>query len=132
MAERPPRPLNQRIPFLLYLLAALILIILLVISSAMYVNYTDSVATQKRQHQAIIRQTEHYLTEAIGLADDGQRIVEETYNPLMQEVLESMVSQYTLAGNDMAGIDLAAPRQGVGFPSDVYLVNESGIIEGAT
>jgi PAS domain S-box-containing protein len=124
--------LNQRIPFLLYLLAALILIILLVISSAMYLNYTDSVATQKRQHQAIIRQTEHYLKEAIGLADDGQRIVEDTYNPLMQEVLESMVSQYTLAGNDMAGIDLAAPRQGVGFPSDIYLVNEAGIIEGAT
>jgi PAS domain S-box-containing protein len=124
--------LNQRIPFLLYLLAALILIILLVISSAMYVNYTDSVATQKRQHQAIIRQTEHYLTEAIGLADDGQRIVEETYNPLMEEVLESMVSKYTLAGNDMAGIDLAASRQVIGFPSDIYLVNGAGIIEGAT
>ena len=132
MAERLPRPLNQRIPFLLYLLAALILIILLVISSAMYVNYTDSAATQKRQHQAIIRQTEHYLTEAIRLVDDGQRIVEETYDTPMQEVLESTVRQYTQADNAIAGIDLAALRQAAGIPADIYIVNATGIIEGAT
>ena len=132
MADSPPRPLNQRIPFLFYLLAALILIIIIVISSAVYVNYTDSVETQTRQHRATIRQTETYLTNAIGLVDTGRRVIEETYHPLMQDILESLASEYMLAGNDMAWTDLTIHQQTAGIPLEIYAVNESGTIEYST
>jgi PAS domain S-box-containing protein len=123
---------SRKPSFSLVLFSALLLLILIVVGTAVAVNYATSIDSQKRQHLSSIRQAESNIVTSVTLIDTGRKELEETYHPGMRGVLDSAVVAYEESGRDPRRIDLNALVAGSGLDVDINFVNSSGVVEYST
>ena len=77
-------------------------------------------------------QTEENLVEALQLVDAGFKLYDNTLNRQMKENFKVFLEEYNRSGMDPEKMDLAGIQQEMGDNIDLYIINESGVIQFST
>jgi PAS domain S-box-containing protein len=77
-------------------------------------------------------QTEQDIIAVIHLVDASFTLYDNSLNGEMHQGLDRVMAGYQAAGNDPAAMDLDALRYELGGQFDIYIINDSGIIEYTT
>ena len=77
-------------------------------------------------------QTEQNIIATVRLVDASFTLFDNSLNTEMHQGLDRVMQEYHRAGNDPAKMDLDAVRNELGDQYDIYIINESGVIEYTT
>lgn len=77
-------------------------------------------------------QTDNSVVQSLSLVDAGLRLFDGTLDRRMQEGFLPVLAEYERAGGDPGVMDLSRVREELGGEMDIYVINESGVIEYAT
>ncbi|MGB4578892.1 MAG: sensor histidine kinase [Methanoculleus sp.] len=120
------------LPFILHLTLAILLATAPVVCLISFVDYVSIRQELEATAQEFQDQTETGIILSMDLVDTGLKIFDGTLNHRMQEKFEPFLAEYERAGRDPAAMDLYCVREDLGEGFDLYIINESGIIEYTT
>ena len=109
--------------------------IFLVLCTVTFVMVNDYLYTKNNfDHQALIleSQTEQNIDGAMRLTDVAWNVFDSGLNDRMENGLNRTLAAYIAAGNDPAAMDLQGLKKDLGGDIDIYIINESGVIEYTT
>ncbi len=148
-------PGNER-SFSFYLTVLVLLLIGAMITGITTIDYISTRQLFEQQQDLLRTQTESDIRDALYLADAGLMLYDDTYNQHMEQKFAIFMEEYNRSGGDPSQMDLvtvqrkineqplfrAAPylnqgRHGGGPEggkpeTDLYVINESGVIEFTT
>jgi PAS domain S-box-containing protein len=119
-------------PFSQYMLIAFLILVMGVITGITYVDYLNEKANFERNSEILQVNTEENIIEALQLTDSALKLYDTTLNRQMREGFHIFMDEYNNSGMDPAGMDLEAVRQQLGENYDLYIINDSGVIEYST
>ncbi len=130
----PPRvpPMSGKRPFSYYLLLSLFLLIAVTTAGITYVDYTFAEQNLAARTELLEQQVESGIDEDLRIIDDGQKLFDGTLNARMQSGFDLFLAEYERSGRDPARMDLEGVKERIGGDMDLYIVNESGVIEYTT
>jgi two-component system sensor histidine kinase BarA len=129
VAKRSTRP---SLPLIVYLLLA---ILLATVPVACLLSVFDAAAVRQElaaNTEASRHQTESGVVLAVNLVDAGLKLFDKTLDRQMEEGFRLFIAEYERAGRDPAKMDLARVKEELGGEMDIYIINESGVIEYTT
>jgi len=119
-------------PFSQYLLLVVLVLIIGVVAGITAIDYSNEQATFERNSGLLQVQTEENLVEALQLVDEGFKLYDNTLNRQMKENFQVFIEEYNRSGMDPQKMDLAGIQQEMGDNIDLYIINESGVIQFST
>ena len=119
-------------PFFLYLLFGVVLLFLVVIASITIIDVIDMETDYSVTIRAFENQTELNTVQTIRIIETGLQIYDASLNLRMNLSFEPFMQEYERSGRDPSRMDLHALKQQLGADTDLYIINESGVIEYAT
>ncbi|MDN7025903.1 HAMP domain-containing histidine kinase [Methanoculleus sp. FWC-SCC1] len=125
-------PAARQLSFTRYLIIAMLLILIPIIVFISFIDYTDVEQTQVENSQILRKQTERSIVLSISLVDAGLKAFDDSLTEEMREGFVPFLAEYERAGSDPAEMDLAAVKAELGGIMDLYVINESGVIEYTT
>ncbi len=131
MKERAPEQ-REVLSFTWYLLAAIILVAIPTIGFIAAMDNWEVENEILANHLLLQEQTEKSIGQAIYLIDTGRKLFATSLDRRMQQAFGPFLEEYERSGRDPAMMDLAAVRERIGTDTDLYIINESGIIEYTT
>jgi two-component system sensor histidine kinase BarA len=123
---------GNALPFSTYLVLCLILITVPVIG---FISMLDYVQVEKElitNNKVLQDQTETSIILSMNLVDTGLKLFDDTLNRQMQEGFDIFLDEYERAGRDPAAMNLTFVQEQLGGTMDLYIINESGVIEYTT
>lgn len=118
--------------FGIYLALAMILITLPVIGLVAVLDYQQAEQELIAGEALLREQTEKSVVQSLSLVDAGLRLFDSTLDHRMQEAFRPVLAEYERAEGDPAEMDLSRVREEIGEEMDIYVINESGVIEYTT
>ena len=115
-----------------HLLLAMILITLPVIGLISALDCNEVVGALMAGDELLREQTEKSVVRSVRLADAGLKLFDGTLDSRMAEGFGPVLAGYERAGRDPGAMDLARIREELGEEMDIYVINESGIVEYTT
>jgi signal transduction histidine kinase len=128
--KTPQRSRNRS--FFSSLLIAMVLITVIVVGLMSLNNFFTTRNLIDENNANTQNQTEQNIIATIRLADASFTLFDNSLNKEMDSGLDRVMQEYHRAGNDPAKMDLAAIRNELGDQFDIYIINESGVIEYTT
>ncbi|MDI6720121.1 MAG: PAS domain S-box protein [Methanomicrobiales archaeon] len=125
-----PLPGERRLAHTIFLVMVLIVGFVVVAVTA-----ADYVKTERdfQETAALARQgTEGYLGQTVRLVDTGYLLYDETLNERMEEGFMQFLAEYERAGRDVSRMDLERVKAELGGEMDLYIINDSAVVERAT
>jgi PAS domain S-box-containing protein len=126
----PQNPRSRSFAF--YLLIAMVVLTIIVVGLLTLNNFFTTRTLIEENSARIQNQTEQNIIATIRLTDASFTIFDNSLNTEMHQGLDRVMLEYDRAGSDPAKMDLAAVRHGLGDQFDIYIINESGVIEYTT
>ena len=126
------REFFKKRPFSQYLLIIVIILILCVVAGFTAIDYINEQNTFERNSGIIQLQTEDDISEALHLVDSGFKLYDNTMNRQLQEDFKVFLEEYNRSGNDPEKMDLEKVKLQFGDNIDLYIINESGVIQYST
>ncbi len=117
--------------FSLYLLVAMIVLVVIVVG-LVAVNDYNTKNMFERNSQHLQRQTEQDIIAMIRLTDESYSLYDSSLNDQMRRGLNEILVEYVRSGSNPSTMNLAAIKKTLGDSYDIYLINESGVIEYTT
>ncbi len=118
--------------FSLYLLVAMVVLIIIVIGLVAVNDYNNTKSMFERNSRHLQRQTEENIIATVKLTDVSYTLYDDTLNDLMREGFDGVLSEYERSGGIPSRMNLSDVKHKLGEQFDVYIINESGIIEFTT
>jgi PAS domain S-box-containing protein len=118
--------------FFFYLLIAMVLLTVIVVGLMSLNNFFTTRNLINENSVLTQGQTEQDIIAAVRLVDASFTLFDNSLNKEMNLGLNRVMQEYHRAGNNPADMDLDAVRQELGDQYDIYIINESGIIEYTT
>jgi PAS domain S-box-containing protein len=115
--------------FSLYLLMAMIVLIVLVVGLVSVNDYYNTKSMFDRNSEHLQQQTEQNIIATIRLTDESYTLYDSCLNEQMHKGLDVVLAEYRQNGGIPSQINLTAVKHELGDQYDIYLINESGIIE---
>lgn len=115
-----------------YLLLSMIFLILLMAAGITYFDYRQAEETFQKSSRDMQNQTEEDITKSIRIVDAGYEIMDNSLNMRMKEGFGIFLREYELAGRDPSKMDLASLKKEMGNTMDLYIINDSMIVEYTT
>nr|WP_303716850.1 sensor histidine kinase [Methanoculleus marisnigri] len=128
-AKTPVRPL---LPFMLYLLLAILLVMAPVVCLLSLVDSMGVRQELEMNAEDFRDQTESGIALSMNLVDTGLKLFDNTLNHEMQEGFGPFIAEYERAGRDPGAMDLLRVKEQLGGRMDLYIINTSGVIEYTT
>jgi len=131
MTEKKAFSLKNRSFFVSILFAMIVLIFIvgmLVVVNDFY--NTKNIFDKNSQH--IKRMTEHDITVIIKLTDESYNLYDSSLNEQMRTGLQGILEAYKQSSGTPALMNLTDLKRNLGDDFEIYLINESGIIEFTT
>ncbi len=131
MTEKKAFSLKNRSFFVSILFAMIVLIFIvgmLVVVNDFY--NTKNIFNKNSQH--IKRMTEHDITVIIKLTDESYNLYDSSLNEQMCTGLQGVLEAYKQSSGTPALMNLTDLKRNLGDDFEIYLINESGIIEFTT
>ncbi len=120
------------LPLTVYLLLAILLAMAPVVCLISLVDYMGVAQTLEANAEESRNQTEVGIVLSMNLMDTGLKLFDNTLNHEMQEGFGPFIAEYERAGRDPAEMDLLRVKEELGGRMELYIINESGVIEYAT
>ncbi|KAF5087750.1 Adaptive-response sensory-kinase SasA [anaerobic digester metagenome] len=118
--------------FSTHLVLVMILITLPTIGLISALDYRQVEENLIAEENRLWEQTERSVIQSLCLMDAGLNLFDCTLDGQMQEAFAPVLAEYRRAGGDPAEMDLAGIKEHLGEGMDVYVINESGVIEYTT
>jgi PAS domain S-box-containing protein len=115
--------------FFLYLLFAMVFLVIVVVGLVAVNDYYNTKNIFERNSQHIQRQTEQDIIALIKLTDEGYTLYDSSLNDQMRRGFDTVQAEYQRAGGIPSRMNLTKIKYELGDPFDVYIINESGVIE---
>ena len=115
-----------------HLLLIMILITLPVIGLITALDYREVEETLIAGEDSFRKQTEESIILSMHLVDTGLKIFDKTLDSRVVEGFDLFVMEYERAGRNPAAMDLARLQEDLGGEMDIYIINESGVVEYST
>jgi PAS domain S-box-containing protein len=131
MPLKTPAPTRSR-SFFFYLLIAMVLLTVIVVGMFTLNNFFNTRNLIDNNLEQTKEQTEQNIIATIRLVDQSFTLFDNSLNGEMHQGLDRVMMDYELAGNNPANMDLNALRHELGDQFDIYIINESGVIEYST
>ncbi|MDP2796575.1 MAG: PAS domain S-box protein [Methanoregula sp.] len=131
MSTKIPQCSRSR-SFFFYLLIAMVLLTVIVVGLMSLNNFFTTRNLIEENSGNTRNQTEQNIIATIRLVDASFTLFDNSLNMEMHRGLDRVMQEYHRAGNDPANMDLDAVRHELGDQFDIYIINESGIIEYTT
>jgi PAS domain S-box-containing protein len=119
-------------PFFQYLLFFSILIITVLVIGITIGDYLISAEQYHRNIDLIMKETEQDIIESIQTIDTGLKLFDDTMNSQMERSFFIFHEEYRIAGGDPSKMNLSALKNHLGGEMDLYIINESGVVEYTT
>jgi len=118
--------------FSFYLLV-FILIIIAVIVAVITIGDLVLVNENFQDHAELLRnETEQNLIESVSTIDNGLKLFDNTLNKKMEQGFVIFHTGYRAAGGDPSRMNLSEIKNEMGGEMDLYIINESGVVEYTT
>lgn len=115
-----------------YLLIAMIFLILILAAGITYFDYRQAEETYQKSSRAMQEQTEADLAQTIRVVDSSYAVYDESLNLKMQNGFSLFLQEYERAKRDPAQMDLQGLKEKIAHIMDLYVINESFMIEATT
>ena len=115
-----------------YLLILGFILIISVVVGITAIDYINEQATFEKNSGILQAQTEDDLIEALNLVDSGFKLYDNSLNRQMKENFVVFLEEYNRSGMDPEKMDLEKVREQLGSNIDLYIINESGVIQYTT
>ncbi|RXE56498.1 histidine kinase [Methanoculleus taiwanensis] len=125
-------PTTRPLSFTHYLIIAILLVLIPVVVLISYIDYAGVEQQQAANDRMLQNQTERSILLSIALVDTGLRHFDDSLTQEMREGFTPVLAEYERAGGDPARMDLEAVKTKLGGVVDLYIINESGVIEYTT
>ncbi|WOX56306.1 MULTISPECIES: HAMP domain-containing sensor histidine kinase [unclassified Methanoculleus] len=110
----------------------MILIVLPVIGLTSIQDYQQVTDALIAEEGLLREQTEKGVVQSITYVDAGLKLFDDTLDRRMEEGFSPVLAEYERAGRDPAAMDLSRVKEELGGDMDVYVINDSGVIEYTT
>ena len=115
-----------------YLLILVFLLIISLVAGITAIDYINEQATFERNSNIVQSQTEGDIKESLYLVDSGFKLYDNTLNRQMKENFKVFLEEYNRSGMDPENMYLEMVKQEMGENIDLYIINESGVIQYST
>jgi PAS domain S-box-containing protein len=122
----------HRRPFSQYVLVSIIVMILAVALAVTVFDYLQARDNLEENAVALKNQTEQNLIQSTLMADAGFRLFDDSLNTQMKQGFSLFLQEYERSGRDPARMNLESVKERIGKNMDLYIINESGVIEYTT
>jgi PAS domain S-box-containing protein len=119
-------------PFSHYLIASMVALTLVVAIGITIVDYQRAETDLQQNLLVMQNNTEEELSQSAQLVDAGYQLFDETLNKQMLDEFAILTEEYERAGRDPSRMDLDAIRKRFDHSMDIYIINDSMVIEYST
>jgi two-component system sensor histidine kinase BarA len=126
---------NERIrgmPFHYYLIIVILVAVIPLITFVTLVDYAVSEKELGNSMQLLMDNTEKSVACSVGFVDNSLEVYDMSLNARLRDSFGPFLTKYDEAGGDPARMDLEALKVDLGGDIDLYIINESGVIEYST
>jgi PAS domain S-box-containing protein len=118
--------------FSLYLLFSMIVLVIIITGLVMVNDYYTVKNIFDKNSQHLKRQTEQDVIIAIRLTDESFNLYDSSLNEQMRRGFEYLAEEYERSDRTPSRMNLAEVKSKLGEEYDIYIINESGVIEFTT
>ena len=118
--------------FSLYLLLAMIVLVVILTGLVMLNDYYTVKNIFDKNSQHLKRQTEQDIVITIRLADQSFNLYDTSLNEQMRRGFDYLVEEYERSDSVPSRMNLTEVKSKLGDEYDIYIINESGVIEFTT
>jgi len=118
--------------FYQYLLILIFLLVIAIVTGITVMDYISEQAEFEQNSNSIQSLTEEDLKESLQLVDSGFKLYDNTLNRQMRGNFKVFLEEYNRSGMDPEKMDLEMVKQELGENIDLYIINESGVIQYST
>ena len=122
----------KRRSFSAFLLISMILMVLILVGFFAFTDYLFTKNNFESESSLLEIQTEQNIDQSIRTIDAAWNIFDDNLNARMENGLSKVLSSYERSGRDPGKMDLPALKNDIGSDLDIYVINESGMIEYTT
>ncbi|MCT8338099.1 HAMP domain-containing histidine kinase [Methanoculleus sp. Afa-1] len=115
-----------------HLLLIMILITLPLVGLILAVDCQQAEEALTAGDELLREQTEKSVVQSVRLVDAGLKLFDGTLDSRMEEGFGPVTAEYERAGRDAGAMDLSRVQEELGGEVDIYVINESGIVEYTT
>ncbi|MDK2890523.1 MAG: hypothetical protein PWR21_1155 [Methanoculleus sp.] len=115
-----------------HLVLVMLLITLPVIGLISAMDYRQVEEALIAEEDLLREQTEKSVVQSIHLVDAGLKLFDSTLDRRMQEGFDPVFAEYERVGRNPGEMDLSRVKEELGGEMDIYIINESGVIEYTT
>jgi len=115
--------------FFFSLLIAMIILVLIVVGLVTLYDYNNTKQSFEKNSKHLKEQTEQDILITIKLTDESYDLYDSSLNEQMRNGLNVVLSEYQRSGGDPSTMNLTGIKHELGGQFDIYIINESGIIE---
>ena len=123
---------SKKRPFLHYLVIFAISIITILVIGITIGDYLISADQYQRNIDLIMNESGQDIIESIQTIDTGLKIFDDTMNSRMEQGFLIFHEEYRRSGGDPSTMNLTAIKNRLGGDMELYIINESGIVEYTT
>lgn len=120
------------LPLSVYLLLAILLVTAPVVCLISVVDYVGTARELEENADEFQDQAETGIVLSMTLVDTGLNLFDETLDHRMEEGFGPVLAEYERAKRDPGKMDLSRVREELGGEMEIYVINESGVIEYTT
>jgi PAS domain S-box-containing protein len=125
-------PLAWKMRFSRYILLYMILIVGITVAGLTVIDLVNANRTFISDAGVIQHQTEESLNQTVQLVDAAYKVYDDSLNREMQSSFTLFFDEYNRSGGDVSRMDLQRVKQQLGGMLDLYVINESMVIEYTT
>jgi PAS domain-containing protein/two-component sensor histidine kinase len=118
--------------FSLYLLFAMIVLVLIITGLVVMNDYYTIKTIFDKNSQHLKRQTEQDIIITIRLSDESFNLYDSSLNEQMRRGLTGVMEEYEQSFRTPSRMNLTKVKSTIGDEYDIYIINESGVIEFTT
>ncbi|MEI6293810.1 MAG: PAS domain S-box protein [Methanomicrobiales archaeon] len=115
-----------------YLQIVVFILIIGIVTGITAIDYINEQAAFERNSNIVQSQTEADLKDSLYLVDSGFKLYDNTLNRQMKENFKVFLNEYNRSGMDPEKMDLEQVQLEIGENIDLYIINESGVIQYST
>jgi PAS domain S-box-containing protein len=115
--------------FFFFILAAMMVLVVIVVGLHSVNDYYNTQKTFEKNSQHLKQQTEQDIIVTIKLTDESYNLFDSSLNEQMRKGFDVVLAEYQRAGGSPSKMNLTGVKDELGDQFDVYVINESGVIE---
>jgi len=118
--------------FFFFLLIAMLVLVIIVLGLHSVNDYNNTKQMFEKNSRHLKVQTEQDILITIKLTDQSYDLYDSSLNEQMHSGFKVVLAEYERSGRDPSAMNLTGIKKELGDQFDVYIINESGIIEFTT